>query len=423
MSRLLIKNGNVIDVKNEKIVSADILCEDGKIVKIESGIEDKDAQVINADGYYVSPGLIDGHVHFRDPGLTYKEDIITGANAAKRGGFTSVIMMANTKPVVDNVETLRYCIEKGAETGINVHAASCITKGMKGEELCDLDTMLENGATGFTDDGLPILKPDVVKKAMIKAKELNQVLSFHEENPAFIENNGVNRGIASKHFGIGGSPRDAEIDMISRDIELAVETGASINIQHISTKEGVELVKNGKARHQGIHAEATPHHFTLTDEAVIKHGTLAKMNPPLRCEEDRKAIVKGLDDGTIDMIATDHAPHHADEKAQDITKAPSGIIGLETSLSLAITTLVHKEKLNLARVIKRMTYGPALCYGLEAGVIEEGKPADFVIFDENAKTTYNEFESKAVNSPFKGETLDGKVLYTICNGNIVYKNI
>ena len=421
MKKLIIKNGDIVDVENERLIRADIYCEDGIIKQIGVNLDDEDAEVIDATGLIVAPGLIDGHVHFRDPGLTYKEDIYTGAAAAKKGGFTTVIMMANTKPPIDTVETLKYCLDKCKETDINVLSAACITKGMQGKELTDFEGLLNAGATGLTDDGLPILDTDTVKDAMIKARELGTILSFHEENPAFINNNGVNHGKASEHYGIGGSDRQAEIDMIDRDIKLAIETGASINVQHISSKEGVELVRNGKKQSPGIHAEATPHHFTLTEEACIKHGTLAKMNPPLRTEEDRKAIVQGLKDGTIDMIATDHAPHSDEEKAKAITEAPSGIIGLETSLSLAITTLVHKEGLPLPLVIGRMTKGPADAYGLKTGVIKEGYPADFCIFSETEQTTFDSFISKANNSPFTGETLDGKIHYTIAGGNVVWK--
>ena len=421
LKKILIKNGNVVDVENERLIRADIYCEDGVIKKIGVNLDDEDAEVIDATGLVVAPGLIDGHVHFRDPGLTYKEDIYTGAAAAKKGGFTTVIMMANTKPPIDTVETLKYCLDKGKETDINVLSAACITKGMQGKELTDFEGLLNAGATGLTDDGLPILDTDTVKDAMIKAGELGTILSFHEENPEFIKNNGVNHGKASDHYGIGGSDRQAEIDMIDRDIKLAIETGASINVQHISSKEGVDLVREGKKKSSGIHAEATPHHFTLTEEACIKHGTLAKMNPPLRTEEDRKAIVQGIKDGTIDMIATDHAPHSDEEKAGAITEAPSGIIGLETSLSLAITTLVHKEGLPLPLVIKRMTKGPADAYGLKTGVIKEGYPADFCIFSETEQTTFDSFISKANNSPFTGETLDGKIHYTIVGGNVVWK--
>ena len=432
---LLIKNGAVVDTVNEKVVKKDILCQDGIITLIEDSINDnikagleeaiknKEVEVIDASSLIVSPGLVDVHVHFRDPGLTYKEDIYTGAKAAAKGGFTSVVMMANTKPVNDNEEILKYCLDKGKETDINVYAATCITKGMQGKELVDMEKLLKAGSAGFTDDGLPIKDKETVLEAMKLSAKLHTPLSFHEEDPALIDNNGVNRGEASKHFNIGGSPREAEITMIKRDLELAVETNAIVNIQHISTKEGVLLVKEARTKSDNVHAEATPHHFTLTEEATIKHGTLAKMNPPLRTEEDRQAIVEGIREGVIDIIATDHAPHSKEEKDKDITSAPSGIIGLETALSLAITTLVHKEQIPLAGVIRAMSLAPASMYGLKAGKIEVGEKADFCIFDENASVIYDSFESKASNSPFIGEKLNGKIIYTICKGNVIFRGM
>lgn len=420
MSTRLIKNGMIIDTEELKCYKNDILIEDGKIVEI--GEIDGADEVIDATGLYVAPGLVDVHVHFRDPGLTYKEDIETGAKASARGGFTTVVMMANTKPVIDNEETLSYVLEKGKKTGINVLSAVAVTKGMKGEEIVDMDALRNAGAAGFTDDGLPIMDETIVERALIKSKELGVPISFHEENPKLIANNGVNRGKASEHFGIGGSPRDAEIDMIKRDLDIAVRTEGIINIQHISSKEGVELVREAKKKSCNVHSEATPHHFTLTEDAVIQHKTYAKMNPPLRTKEDRKAIVEGIKDGTIDIIATDHAPHSVEEKAKPITDAPSGIIGLETSLSLALTTLVHKEGLELPLVISKMTINPAKMYGLECGVIKKGLPADLCIFDLNEKQVFNSYESKAVNTPFTGVELTGKVKYTVCAGNVIYKD-
>lgn len=423
MSSVLIKNGNIVDVVNEISYVGNVAIDNGVITKISKDeVEESYDTVIDATGLTVAPGLVDVHVHFRDPGLTYKEDIYTGAKASARGGFTTVIMMANTKPVIDNEDTLTYCVNKGKETAINVLSSATITEGMKGQKLVDFDKLRALGAAGFTDDGLPIMDEAVVRAALRKSKELGVPVSFHEEDPSLIANNGVNRGKASEHFGIGGSPRDAEITMIKRDLDIAVETDGIINIQHISSKEGVELVREAKKKSSNVHAEATPHHFTLTEDAVIEHKTYAKMNPPLRTNEDRRAIVEGLKDGTIDIIATDHAPHSEEEKAKAITDAPSGIIGLETSLSLAITTLVHKEGLSLPSVMKKMSYNPAKMYGLETGEIKEGLPADIVVFDENAKVKYTQYESKAVNTPFTGMELDGEVKYTICGGKIVWSN-
>ncbi|MDE7043677.1 MAG: dihydroorotase, partial [Acetatifactor sp.] len=306
------------------------------------------------------------------------------------------------------------------ETGIRVLSCANVTMGMKGRELTPMKELAEAGAAGFTDDGIPLLDAEIVRSAMKTAAELDMPVSFHEENPEFIDNNGINRGRASEYFGIGGSPREAEIDLIARDLELALETGACINIQHISTKEGVELVRQAKKRGSNIHAEATPHHFTLTEEAVIRYGTLAKMNPPLREEEDRQEIIRGLADGTIDIIATDHAPHTAEEKAKPITGAPSGIIGLETSLALGITQLVDGGYLTMRQLLRLMSTNPASMYHLNAGYLEEGGPADVVLIDTAAEWVPEKYASKASNTPFTGWNLKGRVVRTICGGKTVW---
>ena len=419
---MIIKNGLLIDPVKEMTYVADLRISDGKIAEIAENIEASgNEEIIDASGKCVAPGLIDGHVHFRDPGFTYKEDIHTGALSAAAGGFTTVICMANTKPVVDNVEILKYVLDTGKNEKINVLQAGAVSVGFKGEEMTNFEELLANGATGLTDDGIPLKDENFVRRAMEKAKELDVVLSFHEEDPAFITNNGVNRGKASEFFGIGGSPEEAEISLVKRDCELAKEIGAKINVQHISSGKAVDLVRQAKAAGANVYAEATPHHFTLTEEACIKHGTLAKMNPPLRTEEDRLAIIKGLQDGTIDMIATDHAPHSAEEKAKPITDAPSGIIGLETSLALGITTLVKPGHLSLVELIKKMSLNPAVIYGLDKGTLNIGKDADLVIFDTEKCWTPQNYYSKATNSPFTGAELTGEVVMTICGGEIAFK--
>ena len=419
---MIIKNGLLIDPVKEMTYVADLRISDGKIAEIAENIEASgNEEIIDASGKCVAPGLIDGHVHFRDPGFTYKEDIHTGALSAAAGGFTTVICMANTKPVVDNVETLKYVLDTGKNEKINVLQAGAVSVGFKGEEMTNFEELLANGATGLTDDGIPLKDENFVRRAMEKAKELDVVLSFHEEDPAFITNNGVNRGKASEFYGIGGSPEEAEISLVKRDCELAKEIGAKINVQHISSGKAVDLVRQAKAAGANVYAEATPHHFTLTEEACIKHGTLAKMNPPLRTEEDRLAIIKGLQDGTIDMIATDHAPHSAEEKAKPITDAPSGIIGLETSLALGITSLVKPGHLSLVELIKKMSLNPAVIYGLDKGTLNIGKDADLVIFDTEKCWTPENYYSKATNTPFTGAELTGEVVMTICGGKIAFK--
>ncbi len=419
---MIIKNGILIDPLHKLSMRADLKIADGKIAAIVPGIQPEEGEeVIDAVGKYVAPGLIDGHVHFREPGFEYKEDIHTGALAAAAGGFTTVICMANTRPVVDTVETLKLVQDKAKNEKIHVLQAGAVSMGFQGKELTDMKALLDAGACGLTDDGIPLKDEAFVKSAMKRAKELDTVLSFHEEDPALIENNGVNRGKASEYYGIGGSPKDAEVSLVKRDCALAKETGAKINIQHISSAEAVELVRQAKAAGANVYAEAAPHHFTLTEEACIEHGTLAKMNPPLRTEEDRQAIIRGLQDGTIDMIATDHAPHSTEEKAKSITDAPSGIIGLETSLALGITSLVEPGYLTLEELIKKMSLNPAKIYGLDKGTLEIGKDADLVIFDKEAYRVPETFRSKAVNTPFKGRILKGRIYATICGGNIAYR--
>lgn len=418
---ILVKNGHVIDPKSGTDDILDILTEGDKILQIGKHLESKDCQVIDAEGLLVLPGLVDVHVHFRDPGFTYKEDILSGAKAAAKGGITTVVLMANTKPCVDNAETLTYVLEKGKTTDIRVETCANVTFGMKGEQVVPMEELAALGAVGFTDDGIPLLREEIVTEAMKKVAALDMPISFHEEDPKYITNNGVNRGKASAHYGIEGSPREAEITMVERDLRLALATGANIEIQHISTKEAVELVRQAKKEGGNIHAEATPHHFTLTEDAVIEYGTLAKMNPPLRTEEDRQAIIAGMIDGTIDIIATDHAPHAPEEKAKAITDAPSGILGLETSLSLGITELVDKGYLSMSRLVELMSLNPAKMYKLDAGYLAAGGPADMILVDREARRVVDGYLSKSSNCPFTGWTLSGVVKKTICKGKVVYE--
>lgn len=433
---LLIQNGYIADPKSGTEGVKDILIRGERIEAVgtdlftaikegrfmECECADTTLQIIDASGLTVLPGLIDVHTHFRDPGFTYKEDIITGAAAAAKGGFTTVVLMANTKPVVDNIDTLTYVLDKGKQTPIRVESCAAVSYGLKGEEITDMEKLHSIGAAGFTDDGIPLMDEELVRQAMLRTRKLNVPISFHEENPKLITNNGVNAGIASAHYGIGGSPREAEISLVERDLKIAVETDAIMDVQHISAKETVELIREAKKKSANIHAEACPHHFTLTEEAVIQYGTLAKMNPPLRTEEDRQAIIAGLLDGTIDMIATDHAPHSKEEKDKPITEAPSGIIGLETAFSLAYEELVDKHGMSLATLADRMSYAPAKMYGfVKRGYIEEGALADLVLIDTNETWIAGDYESKSSNSPFTGKELKAVIVKTICDGKIAYE--
>lgn len=439
---MIIKNVRVIDPETKYDKVSDIYIYKDEIVAVVGNGEIildeykdvaevalSDGPIIDGTGLVAAPGLIDVHVHFRDPGFTYKEDIGSGAKAAVKGGYTTVVMMANTKPPIDNLKTLEDIITRSQEVSrlvpLNILPSAAVTKGLSGEELTDAISLTERGAVGLTDDGIPIMNEALLEKAFSVAASLNVPISLHEENPNLISENGVNAGPVSEVLGLKGSPRDAEISMIARDLPIAVKTGADVNIQHISTKEGVELVRKYKQEQISdigksyIHAEATPHHFSLTEDAVLKYGTLAKMNPPLRTEGDRLAIIEGLKDGTIDIIATDHAPHSKDEKNRDFAKAPSGIIGLETALSLGITNLVDTGQLTLTELLDKMSTAPAKLYGLISG-IEVGKPADIVIFDPDEEWIVERFCSKSDNSPFAGKKLKGVVKYTICGGRISY---
>lgn len=426
---LLIENGYMVDPKSGREGNFDILTDGERIVKIGKKLAGELSESalagcrrIDASGLLAAPGLVDVHVHFREPGFTQKEDISTGARAAARGGFTTVVLMANTKPVVDNAETLEFVLGKGKETGIHVETCANVTIGMLGKTLTDMEELARRGAVGFTDDGIPLMDEEIVREAMKRAAVLDMPVSFHEEDPRLIENNGINRGEASRFYGIGGSPREAEITLVERDLQLALETGACINIQHISTKEAVELVRQAKLQGQNIHAEATPHHFTLTESAAIQYGTMAKMNPPLREEADRDAIIRGLVDGTIDLIATDHAPHTAQEKAKAVTEAPSGIIGLETALPLGITQLVDGGYMTMKQLLAKMTFHPASMYHLDAGYLAEGGPADIILVDTTAEEEAGNYESKSHNTPFTGWKLKGVVRMTVCAGEVVYEH-
>ena len=422
---MLIKNGFLIDPASDTERLVDLRITDGLIQTLADAgtlTPENGEDELDAAGLMISPGLVDTHIHFRDPGFTYKEDLHTGSLAAAAGGFTSVICMANTSPVIDSVPVLKELMEREALEDIHIFQAAAVSCGLKGEEMTSMKELAAAGACGFTDDGIPLKNAAFLYKAMEEAKALDLPISLHEEDPAFIETNGINHGPVSDALGIYGSPSIAEESLVARDCLLALRSGAQVVIQHISSGQSVELVRTFKTMGANLHAEATPHHFTLTDEAVLKYGALAKMNPPLRTENDRLAIIEGLKDGTIDLIATDHAPHSTEEKSRPITQTPSGIIGLETSLALGITSLVRPGHLTLSQLIEKMTINPANLYHLPCGSVTEGKAADLVLFDPNEKWIPETYASKSSNSPFTGWELYGKVKYTICDGKIVYKD-
>lgn len=417
---MILKNGFLINPRTNTSEPADIRISNGIIEEIGTNLSGEQEEILDITGLTIAPGLIDTHVHFRDPGFTYKETLHTGSLAAAKGGFTSVICMANTSPAVDSVETLTDILTRAKEEDIHIYQAAAVSEGLKGQNLNDLEALAQAGACGFTDDGIPLMNASRCYEAMERAAALDLPISLHEEDKSFITNNGINEGVISEALGISASPSVAEDVLVARDCMLALHTKANTVIQHISSGNSVALVRNAKELGANIHAEATPHHFTLTEDAILQYGTLAKMNPPLRTEKDRQAIIQGLQDGTIDLIATDHAPHSQEEKSRPLTEAPSGITGLETALGLGITSLVKPGHLTLMQLLEKMTSNPAALYHLPGGSIETGAPADFVIFNPEEEWTVDSFASKSSNSPFKGMSLYGKIYYTICDGKIVY---
>lgn len=420
---MIIKSGRLIDPKSNRDEVLDIKIKNGKIFEIGKNLESSDSEeeIIDAKGKIVVPGFIDVHVHFRDPGQTQKEDLETGSKAAIAGGFTSVIQMANTSPKIDSKEKILEHYKKARNLPLKVFTVSALTKNFGDLELVDMEENFKRGAVAFTDDGIPNRNSKLILEAMERAKKLDVIISFHEEDPELISQNGINHSEVSESLGIFGSPNIAETSFIARDVAMAIYTGAKVSIQHISTGLGVDLVKFGKSMGANIYAEVTPHHIALNDSAVLKYGSLAKMNPPLRSEEDRLRIIKGIKEGTIEIIATDHAPHTKEEKEKEITKAPSGIIGLETSFSVCYENLVLTGEISLMKLIELMSTNPARIYGLDGGKVEEGEVADLAIIDLDSVYKIDKFKSKSSNTPFKDKNLKGEVIYTISEGKIVYK--
>lgn len=421
---LLIKNGRVVDPKSQFDDICDVLVDNGRVVKLAKSIETEGAEVIDATGLVVAPGLIDIHVHFREPGQTHKEDIHTGALAAAAGGFTTVVMMANTNPTISTVETLKEVLESASKENIHIYTNATITQNFDGKHLTDFESLQKAGAISFSDDGIPLQSTKIVKEALDEAKRLGTFIALHEEDPELNGILGFNEHIAQEKFHFCGATGVAEYSMVARDVMIAYDRQAHLHIQHLSKAESVKVVEFAQSLGAPVTAEAAPQHFSKTEDLLLLKGANAKMNPPLRLESDRRAVIEGLKSGVISIIATDHAPHHADEKANaDMTKAPSGMTGLETSLSLGLTNLVATGDLTLMQLLEKMTLNPAKMYDFDAGYLAENGPADLVIFaDKEERLVSDQFASKASNSPFIGEKLQGVVKYTISNGQIVYQN-
>ncbi|RMF42254.1 MAG: dihydroorotase [Deltaproteobacteria bacterium] len=420
--KLLIKNGRVIDPRNQIDGQLDIQIEKGTVSQVGSDLEAGDAEVFDAAGKLVTPGLIDVHVHLRDPGLEYKEDIASGTLSAVAGGFTAVACMPNTQPVNDNLAVTRYIQEKAKEVGhCRVYPIAAITRGLKGESLTEMGELTEAGVPGFSDDGRPVESGAVMRRALEYSRPFGAAVISHAEELSLVGDGVMNEGFVATELGLKGIPWAAEDAMIARDVMLAELTGGHLHVAHISTRGGVEIVRQAKKRGVKVTCEATPHHFVLTDEAVRGYNTNAKMNPPLRSEQDRQAVRDGLADGTIDCIATDHAPHHFDEKNVEFNLAMNGIVGLETALPLTLR-LVEEGVISLQRAVELLTCGPASALGLPGGHLATGAPGDVTIIDPDLEWTVEleKLKSKSKNSPFGGWNMRGAAVATIVGGRIVH---
>lgn len=424
MAKLLIKNGRVINPASNIEAKKDLLIENGKIAAIKSKILSKGAKIIDAKGKLVLPGLIDLHTHLRDPGRPDKETIASGTRAAAKGGFTTICCMANTEPVIDNPAVVKYVKNKAEVEGVvNVLPIAAVTKGLKGEALAELGLMLTEGAVAFSDDGNPIMQADVMRRALEYARQFNVSIISHCEDTNLSHRGTMNEGALSTEIGLPGVPALSEEVMVARDIMLAKEYG-KVHLAHLSAAKSVELVRQAKRKGISITCETCPHYFSLTEEALKEYDTNAKVNPPLKSKKDVKAIIKGLADGTIDVIATDHAPHNVEEKNVEFNKAASGMVGLETALGLILTNIVNSKALSLGKAIAKLTINPAQILGIDKGTLKVGADADVIIVDPKAEWVVesSQFASKSKNTPFEGKKLKGKVLYTIVGGRVVVKD-
>ena len=427
--KLLIKNGRLVHPVTGAVVLLDLLAEDGKVALMERGIDVEADQVIDATGLMVAPGLVDMHVHLRDPGQTYKEDIITGTAAAARGGVTSMACMANTKPVVDSPELVKYIIDKADNegSGVQVYPIAALSQGFQGMETTDFEELMKAGAIAVSDDGQNVDNANLMRDALIKARRIELPVLCHCEDTSMVDGRAVNEGSVSRQLWLEGRPAIAEEIVIMRDAMLAEETGSHVHICHVSTGRSVDIIRRMKHKGINITCETCPQYFTLTEDAVLEKGSMARVNPPLRTAKDVQAIIAGLKDGTIDVIATDHAPHSAEEKARTLVHAPSGMVGLETSLAITLTMLYHTKKMDMPTLIRRMTTAPADILHLNKqskGRMSLGGDADLCIFDPDEEWVIDpeQFASKGRNTPFAGMKVKGKVKYTIVKGQIIYQD-
>ena len=421
--KLLIQKGRLVDPVGGIGGVMDLLIEDGRLAVIGSDLRAPDAQVLDARGLTVCAGLVDMHVHLREPGFEYKEDIASGTAAAARGGFTSVACMPNTRPVIDTPEQVRWVLDRAGECcGVRVWPIGAVSMGERGEALTDAHALKEAGAPALSDDGVPVQDANLMRDALILAKRAGLTILSHCEDASMVRNYAVNEGRVSRTLGLPGRPAIAEELMVMRDAMLAEETGGAVHICHISTAGSVDIVRQFKKKGVHITCETCPQYFTFTEDEVLEQGAMARVNPPLRTKKDVEAIIEGLKDGTIDAIATDHAPHSQEEKARPLAEAPSGMVGLETALGATLTALYHTGEMDLSDILKKMTFNPACILRIPRGRLSLGGDADFTLFDLDQEWTVDpgEFASKGRNTPFAGRTLRGKVRYTIVGGKIVY---
>lgn len=420
---LLIKSAFVVNPENETTMKKDVLINNGIIFKIADEISYEADDIINAEGFYLAPGFCDIHVHFRDPGYTYKEDIISGGEAAAAGGFTAVACMPNTLPVIDSPDTISYIKEKADLAAVKIYPIASITKNQQGKELCDFAALKAAGAIALSDDGKPVESKLLMFAAMKAANELSLPIISHCEVLKLIRGGIINRGRISKALGVAGMDRKAEEKMIKREIELSKKANVPVHIAHVSTRKGAELIRNAKKKGIKVTAETCPHYFLLTEDKLLSKDADYRMNPPLRTADDVSAITEAVCDGTIDVIVTDHAPHSSEDKVDFLT-APNGVVGLETSFCASYTALVKSGLISIYKLVEMIAINPRKLLNIEGGRICEGEVADIVIFDVNSDVTVDpeKLHSKSKNTAFKGMTFTGKIIYTINNGKIVFNN-